>query len=172
MQNKRVLFIFLIIILISMLIGGIIVYKWFPKIVTEYIETHKEIPVVQERVVTQTKTEVQYVPKEKDPETGKLEKTDVQVDIKQPTVDVKVNGKNYDFNLLQGESQAFEKGKVVVTQNNEIKLNIKQNDTLRVEAFAGKGYGVTLTNKNLSVDINIRDKEFDRVRLKLFELKL
>ena len=78
----------------------------------------------QEKIVTQT--QVAYVPKEtivyKDANGNTVtakESTDVQADIAQPKVGVKVHGKDYKFDLLQGETQKFENGKVLMTQTSE-----------------------------------------------------
>lgn len=68
--------------------------------------------------------EVVYVPKEVDPATGKLEKTDVQFERKQNKVFVKINGKEYEVPAEVKEDVKFDKGKLVVTEQTETKINI------------------------------------------------
>lgn len=72
---------------------------------------------------TQTK-EIVYVPKEVNPTTGQQEKTDVQFDKKQGNVYVKVNGKEYEVPANVKEDTKFENGKLVVTEQTEMRVNI------------------------------------------------
>ena len=95
-----------------------------PRIVTE-IKMEKTTPEIQEKIVTQTTTQIQYVEKATDPKTGEKEKTDVEVKITQPSVNVRVNEKPYEFSLLSGEQQKFKDGKIMLNQSSEISLNIK-----------------------------------------------
>jgi hypothetical protein len=69
---------------------------------------------------TKTVTQVAYVPKEtviyRDAATGQetsgLEKTDVQLDVKPPSVYMRYNGKDFEMSGLTGETSKFEKGKL------------------------------------------------------------
>lgn len=66
---------------------------------------------------TNTK-EIVYVPKETD------EKTDVQFETKQGKIYVKVNGKDFEVPVDVKENTKFEKGKLVVTDQSEMRINI------------------------------------------------
>lgn len=68
--------------------------------------------------------EIQYVPKETDPTTGQPEKTDVQFDRRQGKVYVKVNGHEYEVPSTVKENAKFENGKLVVTEETEMHVNI------------------------------------------------
>lgn len=72
---------------------------------------------------TNTK-EIVYVPKEVDAKTGQVEKTDVQFDKQQEKVYVKVNGKDFAVPADVKESSKFENGKLVVTEQSEMRVNI------------------------------------------------
>lgn len=72
---------------------------------------------------TQTK-EIVYVPKEVDPKTGSVEKTDVQFEKKEGKIYVKVNGKDFEVPADVKESTKFENGKLVVTEQSELRINI------------------------------------------------
>ena len=117
-------------ILVVVFVAGIFVGRdIFPREVTHTATVEKPVITTQEKIVTQT--QVAYVPKEtivyKDANGNTVttkEATDVQADIAQPKVGVKVNGKDYKFDLLQGESQKFQDGKVLMTQTSDIALKI------------------------------------------------
>jgi len=72
---------------------------------------------------TNTK-EIVYVPKEVDAKTGSMEKTDVQFETRQGKVYVKVNGKDFEVPVDVKEDTKFEKGKLVVTEKSEMRINI------------------------------------------------
>lgn len=72
---------------------------------------------------TNTK-EIVYVPKEIDPTTGQLEKTDVQFTRQQGKVYVKVNGKDFEVPAEVKEDARFDKGKLVITEQTEMRVNI------------------------------------------------
>lgn len=118
------------IILAVVFVAGIFIGRdIFPREVTHTATVEKPVVTTQEKVVTQT--QVAYVPKEtivyKDANGNTVtakESTDVQADIAQPKVGVKVNGKDYKFELLQGETQKFENGKVLMTQTSDIHFKV------------------------------------------------
>ncbi|KYZ76655.1 hypothetical protein AXX12_09550 [Anaerosporomusa subterranea] len=94
--------------------------------------------------------------------TKATEKTDVQTEIKQPTVNVKVNGQPYEFGLLQGETQKFEQGKVSLSQSSEIGINLEikpqiidRTKTGGIELFFGKYSGITIQHKQIGVDAGV-----------------
>lgn len=68
--------------------------------------------------------EIVYVPKEIDPQTGQIEKTDVQFERKQGKIYVKVNGKDFEVPAEVKENVEFENGKLVVTEQTEMRVNI------------------------------------------------
>ena len=72
---------------------------------------------------TNTK-EIVYVPKEVDAKTGSVEKTDVQFEKKQGQIYVKVNDKDFVVPADVKENTKFEKGKLVVTEQSEMRINI------------------------------------------------
>ena len=72
---------------------------------------------------TQTK-EIVYAPKEVDAKTGSLEKTDVQFEKKEGKIYVKVNGRDFEVLADVKESTKFENGKLVVTEQSEMRINI------------------------------------------------
>lgn len=53
------------------------------------------------------------------------EKTDVQIDTSRPKVTVSVNGQEKQFQLATTEKQKFDKGKLVITEETQLKLDIK-----------------------------------------------
>lgn len=68
--------------------------------------------------------EVVYIPKAVDQVTGLPEKTDVEFERRASKVYVKVNGKEYEVPSEVKEDTKFEKGKLVVTEQTELRLNI------------------------------------------------
>lgn len=151
-------------------ISGFITSDTYCKSTETITKTEKvEVPIIQEKVITQTKTEIAYIPKEINPITKLKEETDVQVGISQPNVNVKVNGSDYKFQLGQYEKQKFDNGKLVLNQSSEIKLDIKTTNPklLNVSAFYGDGYGLSVGYKKLSLDIDFKDNgkpKIDRFR--------
>lgn len=107
--------------------GAYITKVHFPTLNTEVK------PVVTEKVKTVTETQIAYVPKETikyiDKATGKeanaKEDTDVQLTADKPKVGVMVNGKPYKFDLLQGEEQKFEDGKIAMRQTASVDMDIE-----------------------------------------------
>ena len=85
-------------------------------VVSEKIVT-KDVPVLSTK--TNTVTEIQYVPKLNENDS------DVDVRIDKPQVSVKVNGQDHKFNLVQDETQKFDKGKVVLDQNSTVVFDVK-----------------------------------------------
>lgn len=109
------------------------------------MEPHKT--PVQTKIATlnstqQTKTTLAYVPKEKElvyrdnVPTYVTEDTDVEANIEQPHVTVKVNGKKQQFNLQQNETQKFENGKVVMNQTSEVTFDVKVPDRHELNVYA------------------------------------
>lgn len=94
-------------------------------------------PAVDTKVVTQVeyrdkvKTEIAYVPKETviykaaDGSTkSELEKTDVDVKINKPALNVKVNNREFAVTKADDEQYLFDKNKLTMTQTSRADLNI------------------------------------------------
>ena len=95
-------------------------------------------PVADTKVVTQVeyrdkvKTEIAYVPKETviykaaDGSTkSELEKTDIDVKLNKPVLNVKVNDKAFTVAKAESEQYLFDKNKLTLTQTSSTDLNIK-----------------------------------------------
>lgn len=95
-------------------------------------------PVAETKVVTQVeyrdkvKTEIAYVPKETviytaaDGSTkSEPEKTDIDVKLNKPVLNVKVNDKAFTVAKAENEQYLFDKNKLTLTQTSSTDLNIK-----------------------------------------------
>jgi hypothetical protein len=91
--------------------------------------------------------EIVYVSKETDPVTGQLEKTDVQFEHRDKKVYVKVNGKEFEVPDEVTEDAKFDKGKLVITEQTEMRVNI----TAPKPAF---NFGVGWSNHGPAAQIN------------------
>lgn len=87
---------------------------------------------------THTK-EIVYTPKETDPATGATEKTDVQFEKRQGKIHVKVNGKDFEVPADVKENTKFENGKLVVTEQTEMRINLT---TPKPAMNLGVGWGI------------------------------
>lgn len=79
------------------------------------IETIKTIPIE-----TNQKTEVAYIPKENQNDV------DVQLTDNSPKITANYNGKIYEFDSVENESSKFEKGKLVVEKQSEVKIDVSE----------------------------------------------
>ena len=131
-----------------------------PRVIYEHIPVTKEVPVV----TTKTQTEFVYVPKKHE------EDADVEATIEQPKVSVKVNGQDHKFDLVQGETQKFENGKLVMYQQSQITfdLNVPDRNELLLSAEAevnrdGVTPNVILEKRNgrfhYGASYNVKDNE-------------
>lgn len=68
--------------------------------------------------------EIVYVPKEIDTKTNQPEKTDVQFGRRDSKVYVVINGKEFEVPVDVKEDAKFEKGKLVITEKTEMRVNI------------------------------------------------
>jgi hypothetical protein len=171
-QNKGSLLLCLLCFAVGAVAGIYVLAPIFNPVKTKIVEQPARI---EEKIKTVTKTEVQYVPKEvvvyKDAQgqtVTETEKTDVQAEIKQPTVRVKLNGQPYEFGLLQGETQKFEQGKVTLNQSSEIGINLEvkpqiidRTKTGGIDLFVGKFSGIGLQFNRIGVDIGTNGRETD-----------
>lgn len=78
-------------------------------------ETIKTIPIE-----TNQKTEVAYIPKENQNDV------DVQLTDNSPKITASYNGKTYEFDSVENESSKFEKGKLVVEKQSEVKIDVSE----------------------------------------------
>jgi hypothetical protein len=102
-------------IIVGIFLGAVGMYYLGPKQVV------KE-PVAESMMLHTTlegKKEIVYVEKEPG------EKTDVQIYTAKPVVTVSVNGQQQQFQLKTLEGQKFEKGKLVITEQTQLRLDIK-----------------------------------------------
>lgn len=135
MNSKKILS-FIIVFVFGFALGWFVKGQFLPERKVQTIS--EKVPVIQEKIVTQTKTQIQYVDKAIDPTTGEQEKTDVELVKEQPAVYVKVNGKDHKFDLKESETQKFEDGKLLLEQSSQIALDIKipeYKQTWRVGAY-------------------------------------
>ena len=79
------------------------------------IETIKAIPIE-----TNQKTEVVYIPKENQNDV------DVQLIDNSPKITASYNGTTYEFDSVENESSKFEKGKLVVEKQSEVKVDVSE----------------------------------------------
>ncbi len=118
--------------------GAGMVWLW-PQPQTE-TETGKVMETLQVAGALEGRKEIMYVPKEEG------ERTDVQIEAAKPKVTVKVNGKETVFAALTEEKQKFEKGKLVITEDTQLRLEIKTPPRPRYNVGVGWGTnGVALT---------------------------
>ena len=87
---------------------------------------------------THTNT-VTYIEKEIDPVTGEKEDTDIELKTKPSKITVKVNdGSKYTFDQLPTENYKFENGKILMTQQTALDINVtqKKQSTSRLSVLA------------------------------------
>ena len=100
----------------SFVIGGYVGYYLSPeKTITkkETITEQVKIPVKGE-----TQTIIKYVERDKD------DPAQVKIDAEQPQFVAEINGKQYNFETLTGETHAFEKGQLVVKQTSKTTIDM------------------------------------------------
>lgn len=85
----------------------------------------KEKDEIRGQVVMVKETSIQYVEKEIDPNTGEKEKTNVQMDVDPPSLNLLVNGKSYETKILSGEKHTFQDGKLVLQQTSIATVDIQ-----------------------------------------------
>ncbi len=100
-------------------------YTWGPRLtITHTIEK----PIVTEKVVTQTDTQIQYVPKEvvvyRDPETGQVSEKplDAKMIFNKPEFIFTVNGQPGKFTKADDERFVFDKNMMQLTQTSTIRV--------------------------------------------------
>ncbi len=128
-------------IILSALIGALMMYSFGPRLMVSVPEKIVEKPIIIQGETTHTQTNrVEYVAKEIDPATGKLEQTDAEYQINPPQVVVKVNGESQALDLVTGESRKFEKGKLLFEHSSKSEFAIKMptiDQTKKRSSFYG-----------------------------------
>lgn len=179
-SNPFLKYVLIFLVLVIALLGA---YIYFNR--PSNVESKPE-KTVQEQVTAKTQTEVSYVPKAtiKNPLTGAIEKekTDVEANIAQPVVTAKINGKDTEFKLQQGESQKFENGKVVMNQSSKIELDIKtpeKKESLEIGPYVktssgnGVSYGVQADYERgkteLSIGYDSKEREFVKAKYNIIK---
>ena len=95
--------------------------------------------IVQSKSVSTHTNTVTYVQKETDPVTNQIEDTDVELKTQPSKITVKVNdGTKYTFNQMPDEKYKFEAGKLVMTQQTSLDVNVmaKRPSTSRLQILA------------------------------------
>lgn len=101
----------------------------------------KEVKLPAE-VKTETLTEIRYVEKATDQETGRPEKTDMEVTIPKTEFHVKVNGQEQVIKKSDSEKQVFEKNKITLDQKSTAAVEIKVPTIDNTRKWSvGVGYG-------------------------------
>ena len=120
MQHKAAIAKVLVVLLIAGLsfFAGWKACQRFGANVVEKPVTVTEIKEVKVPVASETKTEVQYVPKES------KDDADVQIHTQKPEVVVDYNGQQTKFATLDNETQKFDKGKLKVEQESKTVLDV------------------------------------------------
>ncbi|HMM22955.1 MAG TPA: hypothetical protein PKA10_19775 [Selenomonadales bacterium] len=120
----------LIVLLIGIALGAWGKYTWGPKL-TNTVEKTIEKPVIVEKVVTQTETQIAYVPKETikyvDPQTGQevTQPLDGQFEIGKTDFHYTVNGKPGQFTKADDERYVFDKNMLKLTQTSQVNLAVE-----------------------------------------------
>ena len=128
-------------------------------------QTHVEqsTPTLQPKIMNEkatigTQTTVSYVPKQKELRyinnipTYIKEDTDVEANIEQPAVTVKVNGKTQKFNLQQNETQKFEDGKVVLNQKSTVEFDVKVPERHELNVYGQEEFRAGKFHSQVGID--------------------
>ena len=110
--------------IVALLIGGVVGFYIGSQC---SIETTKEIPVAKTEVEYKDRTEISYIPK-----TSK-DDSDVEVTKALPKVSVSVNGKVAEMPLVQGETQKFQNGKLVMEQSSALTVDVSAQVATQIE---------------------------------------
>ena len=114
------------------------------------------------QTITETETYINYIEKEID-SSGQKEKTDVDLSISQPKINVAVNGKPFEVPLIAGETYAFENGKLVLKQTSAVTVDIKMPEpkkkSWRLGAYTE--WGTDKNNPDVGARLNRQWKKVD-----------
>ena len=114
------------------------------------------------QTITETETYINYIEKEID-SSGQKEKTDVDLSISQPKINVAVNGKPFEVPMIAGETYAFENGKLVLKQTSAVTVDIKMPEpkkkSWRLGAYTE--WGTDKNNPDVGARLNRQWKKVD-----------
>lgn len=120
---------YIVVLAFGVILGSYVTYTWFPRTVTVTPDSK-----VSTNVNLKDHTEIGYVPKVNN------ESTDVEVNKALPQVTVKVNGQATAFPLVQGETQKFQKGKVVLDQSTALSVDVTADVEKQVQQGIAKAF--------------------------------
>lgn len=153
---RLIVFVIAILGICVALYGG---YRMFHReTIVEQPKTPVQTKIATLNSTQQTKTTLAYVPKEKElvyrdnVPTYVTEDTDVEANIEQPHVTVKVNGKKQQFNLQQNETQKFEDGKVVMNQTSEVTFDIKVPERHELDVYGQEEFRAGKFHSQVGID--------------------
>ena len=158
----------IVIFLVGIFLGAYI-YHFFAPEPTPTVNENS--PTVTDTTKIDTTTQVSYVPKEVVTHVVKndsgqeytvtdREKTDVDVKIGKPTLNVSVNGNQVEFQKLDSEQFIFQNGKAVLQQETKVTTEIKI-PTLDNTKYWGAAYLIDpndLGNKIYQVEFPVNKK--------------
>lgn len=130
--NSRQAIVFLSIVIIGYIIICACSYEVGYKAASNNIRAKHEVKVVEAikevPVKLGTETKIVYVPKDDDHDA------DIQIKSEGPKVNVQYNSQRYEFETLRSETGKFVDGKLVITQQNEVNIDVKDivNEQLNV----------------------------------------
>ena len=124
--------------------------------------TQKEKEQTRVQTIAETETYIKYIEKEID-SSGQKEKTDVDLSISQPKINVAVNGKPFEVPMIAGETYAFENGKLVLKQTSAVTVDIKMPEpkkkSWRLGAYTE--WGTDKNNPDVGARLNRQWKKVD-----------
>ena len=124
--------------------------------------TQKAKDETRVQTITETETYINYIEKEID-SSGQKEKTDVDLSISQPKINVAVNGKPFEVPMIAGETYAFENGKLVLKQTSAVTVDIKMPEpkkkSWRLGAYTE--WGTDKNNPDVGARLNRQWKKVD-----------
>lgn len=129
MNTLKIYWKYIVTLAFGVILGSYVTYTWFPRIVTVVPDSK-----VSTQVEVKDRTEVSYVPKVNN------EATDVEVNKALPQVTVKVNGQSTAFPLVQGETQKFQNGKVVLDQSTALNVDVTADVEKQVQQGINKAF--------------------------------
>jgi hypothetical protein len=164
-----------IVCLVCFILGGCIgawgEYTWGPRLTEKQItERTVEKPVITEKIVTRTDTQIAYVPKETikyiDAQTGQeVEKQlDGKFTIGKPDFTYTLNGKVGKFTKTDDEKFIFEKNMVELNQTSKVNIDIKtlEQPRAKIGAYAevsqdlGGEAGVIAAYQSRKFDVELK----------------
>lgn len=120
---------YILVFSLALTLGIYIGSEYFPKT----IEVPVEKTVVETKVEYKDRTEIQYVAKTTPSDS------DIEITKAQPVVTASVNGKSYAFDLVQGETQKFDKGKLTVDQSSALSIDVSAQVEQQISTGVEKG---------------------------------